>query len=99
MNDELELRGRLFEAFENASPELRSVMTTELEHQRWRARQEYRLQWAGLMSALVIVLAFLGVSAWLIEGGEAIAGTTLGTVDLVSLATVFIVRQRGGGGS
>jgi hypothetical protein len=40
------------------------------------------------------VLAFLGTSAWLIYKGFGIEGTILGTVDIASLATVFVLGGR-----
>jgi hypothetical protein len=40
------------------------------------------------------VLAFLGTAAWLIDTGHSLAGTFLGTVDLVSLAGVFVFGVR-----
>jgi uncharacterized membrane protein len=48
----------------------------------------------GQVFALTISLAFLGVSGFLISGGHDVAGTVIGSVDLVALATVFIVGQR-----
>jgi hypothetical protein len=37
----------------------------------------------GQWLRLVIALAFLGVAAWLISGGHEVAGTILGSVDIV----------------
>ncbi len=59
----------------------------------WLDRQEVYLAWAGLISAFIIALSFLGVSAWLISTGNQISGAILGTVDLVALTTVFVTRR------
>ena len=44
----------------------------------------------GLGAGLFIVLKFLDVSYKLVVAGHDIAGTVLGTVDLVALAAVFV---------
>lgn len=46
-------------------------------HVMWLDRQETYLQWVGLFSALVIALAFLGASVWLISGGHESQGLFL----------------------
>lgn len=62
----------------------------------WLDRQEVYLAWAGLLSALIIALSFLGVSAALVAAGHGLAGTVIGTVDLVALVAVFVTgRTRG----
>ncbi len=48
----------------------------------------------GQILAFVLALAFLIVAGALVWHGEALAGTTIGTVDLVALVTVFIVGRR-----
>lgn len=62
----------------------------------WLDRQEVYLAWAGIVSAFTLSLAFLVVSGWLIMAGHEVSGTVLGTIDLVSLATVFITQKRSG---
>jgi uncharacterized membrane protein len=44
----------------------------------------------GQLFGFIIALAFLLVSAWLINGGHEVAGVILGSVDLVALVTVFV---------
>ncbi len=46
------------------------------------------------MSGLIVALAFLGVSGWLISDGHELAGSILGTVDLVALVTVFVIGRK-----
>jgi hypothetical protein len=62
----------------------------------WLDRQEAYLAWAGLTTAFILALSFLGVSAWLIYSGFGVGGTILGTVDLVALVTVFITGRTKG---
>jgi hypothetical protein len=48
----------------------------------------------GLLCGLIVALAFLGVSASLIDGGSSLAGTVLGTVDIIGLVSVFVFSGR-----
>jgi hypothetical protein len=41
-----------------------------------------------------VVLSFLGTAAWLISDGWGIEGTFLGTVDIASLAAVFVLGRQ-----
>jgi hypothetical protein len=73
----------------------RGVLTSSaiedlLAHQIAMERSQLRLEWAGLWSALALAFAFLLVAASVIVKGYAVAGTILGTVDLVALVTVFV---------
>lgn len=77
-----------------ADPETRKMMELELERDHWQVRQQVFLQWTGLFLGFLTTLAFLGVSAWLIDGGASVAGTILGTIDLVALVTVFVIGRR-----
>ena len=45
----------------------------------------------GLWVGLFVAIAFLAASTFLIYIGQAVAGTLLGTVDLVALVSVFAV--------
>jgi uncharacterized membrane protein len=56
-------------------------------------RADLRSEQLGRLSGLVVSMAFLATSAWLIDGGHELAGTVIGTVDLVALATVFVVGR------
>jgi len=55
--------------------------------------EEQRQSKHGQLFAFIIALVFLGVSAWLIYTGHDVAGTVIGTTDLVALATVFIIGR------
>lgn len=75
----------------------------ELIFSSFKAQQEHRIslesnvvlggshrarvgQWLGF----IVAMAFLGASTYLINNGHAVAGTILGTVDLVSLVAIFV---------
>lgn len=45
----------------------------------------------GPITVLIVVLSSLGTAAWLISEGYGIEGTFLGTVDIASLAAVFVL--------
>lgn len=49
---------------------------------------------AGLVLGFLISLAFLAGSVFLIQAGHPVPGTALGTVDVVGLATVFVIGKR-----
>lgn len=55
---------------------------------------EARRSWGGLAMGGVIALSFFAGSVYLVATGEAVAGTILGTVDLVALVTVFVLGRR-----
>ena len=42
------------------------------------------------MAGFIVALAFLVVSGFLIYEGHDVAGTTLGTIDIVSLVSTFL---------
>jgi hypothetical protein len=75
------------------APQHDPTVAPELRHVMFMERSYLRLAWAGLVSAFVITLSFLGVSAWLIHDNHGLAGTILATVDLVALVTVFIIGK------
>jgi hypothetical protein len=83
-----------FSSYAQADPELRKLIERELERGYWDVRHQVYLQWTGLFLGFVTAMAFLAVSAWLISGGQPVAGTILGSVDLVALVTVFVVGRR-----
>lgn len=75
------------------------AMTPELwaklvDHQTTLERSQLRLEWAGLLAAWSIALCFLIVSGLLIADGHDVAGTILGSVDLVGLVAVFLAGRR-----
>ncbi|WP_369256946.1 hypothetical protein [Geodermatophilus amargosae] len=83
------------EAYAAADKDTRELIHTQLDRNFWLAKQEVYLQWAGLIAGLIVTLCFLGVSAWLINGGNEVAGTILGTVDLAALVAVFVYGRKG----
>src|SRR3954470_1513795 len=69
----------------------RELIRARLQMQDWITKQEYKLRWAGMISGLVLALAFLTGAVFLINGDHDAAGTVLGSVDLVALVTVFVL--------
>jgi len=67
-----------------------------LERSHKLKTEELDLRRAGLKYGFAISVAFLVVSAGLILLGHDWAGGIIGTVDIVALATVFVVRVRPG---
>lgn len=67
----------------------------QLIHRRRIERAYVRLAFFGPILGFVVVLAFLGTAAWLIYEGDGVAGTFLGTVDIASLAAVFVIGLQG----
>lgn len=53
--------------------------------------EELKQSKLGQLFAFIIAICFLLVSGVLIYLGESVAGTILGTIDLVGLVTAFIV--------
>lgn len=51
--------------------------------------------WWGLWLGFIIALLVLGGAIGLVESGHDAAGTALGSIDLVSLAAVFVIGRSG----
>lgn len=66
----------------------------QLQHRRKLDKADVTLSFYGPALGFIVVLAFLGVAAWLISRGFGIEGTVLGSVDIASLAAVFAVGKR-----
>lgn len=71
----------------------------QLHHRRRMETASTVLAFLGPALGFVVVLAFLGTAAWLIDRGFGIEGTFLGTVDIASLAAVFALGRRMSDGS
>ena len=67
----------------------------QLIHRARIERAYVRLAFFGPILGFVVVLAFLGTAAWLIYEGRGVEGTCLGTVDIASLAAVFVLGLQG----
>lgn len=48
----------------------------------------------GIIAGFLIAIFFLVVSWDLVKNGKEIAGTILGTIDLVALVTVFVTGKK-----
>jgi hypothetical protein len=63
----------------------------------WSAAPSTRLHdepTGGLWSGLIVCLAFLGVAGYLVALGHDIAGTFIGTVDLIALVSIFVYGRQ-----
>jgi uncharacterized membrane protein YhaH (DUF805 family) len=76
--------------YARADPETRKLIRQIMKRQYRLAREPYWLNILGLSSGFIIAIAFLAVSGWLINGDHAVAGTILGTVDIIGLVSVFV---------
>jgi hypothetical protein len=66
----------------------------QLQHRRSLDKGDMFLGFFGPTLGFMVVLAFLGVSAWLISSGFGVEGTVLGSVDIATLAAVFAIGNR-----
>jgi uncharacterized membrane protein len=48
---------------------------------------------SGLLAGFVVAISFFAGSVYLVVGGHEVAGTVLGTVDLVALVSVFVLGR------
>ncbi len=75
-----------------------ALIERQSDHRQMMERRallwEFIRSMAGIVAGLIITLAFLGVCAWLIYNGHDMAGTVLGSVDLVALVSLFVLGQR-----
>jgi hypothetical protein len=71
-----------------------SEYISQLHHRRRMESASVTLGFVGPVLGLVVVIAFLGTAAWLIDKGHGVEGTFLGTVDIASLAAVFVLGGR-----
>jgi uncharacterized membrane protein len=91
----------ILERFENINPGMTDRLLVMAEKQQdHRHELEKTVVFGGatrakngLIAGVFIAVLFLAVSAWLIFTGHDIAGTVLGSVDLVALVTVFVVGR------
>lgn len=89
---------KTLEAYEQIVPGSAAMIFREFEEQgqHRRSLETYALKsntirsFAGLICGFIVTLSFLFASYLLIKGGHGLAGTILGSVDLVGLVTVFV---------
>lgn len=65
----------------------------EVEHRRRLERAESQRQRLGQVFALIVALSFLVAGFALVSEGHDVAGTVLGTADLVALVTAFLLGR------
>jgi hypothetical protein len=90
-SEESPLTPRTIKEYEACPAELKAEFLAQLKVKRRAENARINLAYIGPIFGLLVVLSFLGVSAWLINGGHNVAGTFLGVVDIVSLAGVFVL--------
>ena len=85
------------ECFPKGAEEIFSMVREQAHHrmeiEKATLRAEIKQAATGQIFAFIIALAFLFVSGFLIYTGFSVAGTILGTVDLVALVIVFILGR------
>lgn len=92
---------RELKRYREAAPEAPVIILDEFRNEaRHRRRLERELVTAenrraerGQLFALVVILVGLGISALLIHGGHEWAGAAVGGVNLLGMATLFIVLR------
>lgn len=87
------LAERLVTAWEEESRHRRSIELEAVGMDKKLVGNEVFLSRLGMASAFVLALVFLGAAVWLVLAGHEVAGTVLGSFDLVALASVFITRK------
>ncbi len=88
----------LLRDYETVLPGVANRLVVQMEangsHRRYMDKATLFLRqgrsYLGLGAGLFVVLKFLDVSYRLVTAGHEVAGTVLGTVDLVALAAVFV---------
>jgi uncharacterized membrane protein len=70
------------------------MVQEEQRHLHYMERAEISLGQRGQIFGFIISISFLVVSAILVALGHSVAGTVIGSVDLVALTTVFVVGRR-----
>jgi uncharacterized membrane protein len=70
------------------------MVQAEQRHLHDMERAEVSLSRRGQLFGFIIAISFLVASAVLVALGYSVAGTIIGSVDLVALTTVFVVGRR-----
>ena len=73
-----------------------AMAESQIDHQQVMDRHRSWRSSAGLAAGFVVAVLFLGVAAWLINDGHEVAGTVLGSFDLVGLVAVFVLGRSNG---
>ena len=82
----------------NAAERIFNEFESQSKHRREMERRVIRSQiiqsYIGQSSALLIALTFLAAAIWCISNGHDVAGSIIGSVDLVALVTIFIQGKK-----
>jgi hypothetical protein len=82
------------DVFGQADAETRELIKLQLSRIDTKDKRDFRLEWWGLIFGLVITLSFLGCATYIILQGQPVAGTILGSIDLVALVAIFVLRRK-----
>lgn len=78
-------------ALQDADKESRKRWLGIVENEQRYRHSQTRL---GQFTGVIVALSFLGCATYLVAIGQPVAGTVLGTVDIVALVTVFVATER-----
>ncbi len=81
-------------AFPGMARELFEMAKADQKHLHEMERAEASLSKRGQLFGLIIALSFLIAASILISSGQAVAGTIIGSTDLVALVTVFVIGRK-----
>lgn len=76
----------------------RKMEVRVLDVQERQADDDISARKQGLAAGFTVAMSFLAGSIYLIATGHDVSGTILGTVDLVALVSIFVLRVRGNKG-
>jgi uncharacterized membrane protein len=80
----------VLQAYEAVQPGFSSALLLMAQkEQRFRHLTTY----TGQILGLIIALSFLAASTYLVSTGHDVAGSVLGTVDIVALVTIFVAGR------
>lgn len=82
------------DCFEGGAKAVFDLAKWQSDHRMKIEDREMNQSKQGQRYAFIIAMAFLLISGFLIWSGSEVAGTILGTIDLIGLVSVFIIGKR-----
>jgi uncharacterized membrane protein len=83
----------IFEEFQRQASHRRAMEVRDMELEEQVVRANIAAEKLGMYTAVVVVLFFLAAAVGLIVSGHETSGTIIGSIDIVALATVFVVGR------
>jgi len=80
--------------YEGSGKRTKSLIEDQFKRVERRLLLETLYPYAGLIAGLLVVFVFLWVAYKLVVEGNATAGTIIASIDIASLAGVFVLGQR-----